>query len=765
MKPIAAILVASTLLIASAASAATFVVPTDDELVAKAQAIVIGTVESTWPRQNGNMIETVNEIRIGRSIKGSLERNALVQIITMGGVIESRGVLVPGEAQFQQGERVLLFATEDHGRWRATDMTLGKFRFATSTRGERLLVRETEDVIGWDHQGRVHHEPVRREDAFLQFVETSARGRKGVQDYLVDSSEVVLQPDPNDERAITTNATQYPPSTYTSWVGGMPPRWPNMPAGVIFYKRSDQNMPNSVDGGVTAIQQGLAAWTSECGSAINLTYGGQIARQSANHDGANVVEYNDPQGRISGAWGGSGTIAMTYISFAGDHQFQGGTWLSITDADVVFQEGYSAQQVAYASAMTHELGHALGWRHSNEGYAGGGCNSAVEECTTAAIMNSSVSSHYGFTLQPWDVNAAQSVYPGGTCGTPPPACTAPTITTQPQSQTVSSGSTVTLTVGATGTTPLSYQWYYGASGNTSSPVPGANGPTLPHVMQSTTSFWVRVGNSCGSVNSATATVTVTSTTAASRPDFNGDGRADILWRHQGTGENYVWFMNGAVQIGGGALPRIADTSWRLVGSGDFNRDGRYDLVWRNTTTGQNYLWYMNGLAQISTAFLPAVTDLAWDLVAVADFDRDGNPDLLWRHGINGENIIWLMSNATYRASVYLPTLADQNWRIEGAADLTADANVDIVWRHTDGSNYVWFMSGTTRTGGQPLPSAAPGWDIEAIADYDGDGRADFAWRNYVTGENYMWLLNGMAVKSTAFLPRLADLNWRMSGPR
>jgi len=27
-------------------------------------------------------------------------------------------------------------------------------------------------------------------------------------------------------------------------------------------------------------------------------------------------------------------------------------------------------------------------------------------------------------------------------------------------------------------------------------------------------------------------------------DFNGDGRADILWRNSSTGENYVWLMNG-----------------------------------------------------------------------------------------------------------------------------------------------------------------------------------------------------------------------------
>jgi PKD repeat protein/GH25 family lysozyme M1 (1,4-beta-N-acetylmuramidase) len=91
-----------------------------------------------------------------------------------------------------------------------------------------------------------------------------------------------------------------------------------------------------------------------------------------------------------------------------------------------------------------------------------------------------------------------------------PSCTAPSITTQPQSQTITFGQTATLTVGALGAS-LSYQWYVGASGDTSVPLSGANGssyttPALP----STTSFWVRVSNSCGSANSATATITVNS---------------------------------------------------------------------------------------------------------------------------------------------------------------------------------------------------------------------------------------------------------------
>jgi hypothetical protein len=85
---------------------------------------------------------------------------------------------------------------------------------------------------------------------------------------------------------------------------------------------------------------------------------------------------------------------------------------------------------------------------------------------------------------------------------------APSITVQPQSQSIQSGQTATLAVAATGTAPLSYQWYKGASGDTSSPVgTNVNGFTTP-ALTATTSYWVRVSNSGGHADSATATVTV-----------------------------------------------------------------------------------------------------------------------------------------------------------------------------------------------------------------------------------------------------------------
>ena len=73
----------------------------------------------------------------------------------------------------------------------------------------------------------------------------------------------------------------------------------------------------------------------------------------------------------------------------------------------------------------------------------------------------------------------------------------------------------TISVTATGTS-LAYQWYVGASGTTTNPVPGATGPSLTVGPGNTTSYWVQVSNSCGTANSNTATVTVTPTATTAK---------------------------------------------------------------------------------------------------------------------------------------------------------------------------------------------------------------------------------------------------------
>jgi hypothetical protein len=83
---------------------------------------------------------------------------------------------------------------------------------------------------------------------------------------------------------------------------------------------------------------------------------------------------------------------------------------------------------------------------------------------------------------------------------------APIITQDPASQTVLAGSTVTFTTVATGTAPLTYQWFKNSvaiSGATAATLTLANVPTT-----AAGSYQVRVSNVAGTASSANATLTV-----------------------------------------------------------------------------------------------------------------------------------------------------------------------------------------------------------------------------------------------------------------
>jgi hypothetical protein len=85
---------------------------------------------------------------------------------------------------------------------------------------------------------------------------------------------------------------------------------------------------------------------------------------------------------------------------------------------------------------------------------------------------------------------------------------APIIGAEPQSQTIASGQTATLSVLITGTPPIHYQWYQGESGDVSMPVGIDSSSFLTPSLTSTTKYWVKISNAKGELNSATATITV-----------------------------------------------------------------------------------------------------------------------------------------------------------------------------------------------------------------------------------------------------------------
>jgi len=88
-------------------------------------------------------------------------------------------------------------------------------------------------------------------------------------------------------------------------------------------------------------------------------------------------------------------------------------------------------------------------------------------------------------------------------------CVGPEIDIQPQSVSVNPGAPAELAVKASGPGTLKYQWFVGESGDITNPIPGATDPKyFVPVVTSGNTYWVRVTNSCGMIDSDSVTISL-----------------------------------------------------------------------------------------------------------------------------------------------------------------------------------------------------------------------------------------------------------------
>ncbi|URD62073.1 FG-GAP-like repeat-containing protein [Sphingomonas sp. KRR8] len=231
---------------------------------------------------------------------------------------------------------------------------------------------------------------------------------------------------------------------------------------------------------------------------------------------------------------------------------------------------------------------------------------------------------------------------------------------------------------------------------------------------------------------------------AATGDFNGDGRADVLYRND-NGAITEWLGTGYGQfIWNEAASYPVDPSWTVAAAGDFNGDGRADVVLRNVNgLLTEWLGKADGTFFSNDAIATYSIPTDWKVAGSGDFNGDARADLLLRND-NGTITEWLgQADGSFRWNSAATYALGTDWKVAGIGDINGDGHDDLVL-HNAGAGLIvdWLGQGTGTFFSNhaattyALPS---GWQVANVGDFNGDGQSDLLLRNSSTGTVTEWL--------------------------
>ena len=247
------------------------------------------------------------------------------------------------------------------------------------------------------------------------------------------------------------------------------------------------------------------------------------------------------------------------------------------------------------------------------------------------------------------LSACNNTTPDPTTGNNP---TAPTITTQPQNQTVTAPQTANFSVVATGTAPLSYQW--SKNGVAINGATSASYTTPATALADTGSvFTVEVSNSAGGQMSNSAVLTVTATAVA----------PTITTQPQ----------NQSVQVGSTA-------TFSVVASG---------------TAPLSYQWSKNGTA------ITGATSASYTTPPTVIGDNGSSFSVVVTNAVGAQS-----SNTVFLSvSAVAPSITTQPQNL--SVNVSASATFSVVASGTAPLSYQWSKNGTAITGATSASYTTP----------------------------------------------------------
>lgn len=148
MKKMVPVLLAFALLATVPAAASTFLAMSQAELVAQSDAVVVGEVlqVQSFRDESGSFVITEAMVQVDETFTGSAD--SVVVVRTAGGTVDGYTVMAHGFPQFEAGERVVLFLSDDGAEAsKVVGYRLGQYRVVTNSRGVEVALPTLEPGI------------------------------------------------------------------------------------------------------------------------------------------------------------------------------------------------------------------------------------------------------------------------------------------------------------------------------------------------------------------------------------------------------------------------------------------------------------------------------------------------------------------------------------------------------------------------------------------------------------------------------------------